>query len=54
MTDTQAEKAREARNAYRREWYRKNKDKAKAIQQRYWLKKARQADAADAETADPE
>ena len=35
MTDA----AREARNAYCREWYRKNKDKAKAAQQRYWEKK---------------
>lgn len=41
MTD--AEKAaREAQNAYNREWYRKNPDKAKAIRQRYWAKKAEQ------------
>lgn len=33
------EAAREARNAYCREWYRKNKEKAKAAQQRYWEKK---------------
>ena len=32
--------AKEARNAYRREWYRNNKDKAKAQRERYWQKKA--------------
>lgn len=32
--------AREARNAYQREWRRKNKEKNKAIQARYWMKKA--------------
>lgn len=34
------EKAREERNKYFREWRRKNKDKVKAINKRYWLKKA--------------
>ena len=33
------EAAREARNAYSREWYRKNRENAKAAQQRYWEKK---------------
>ena len=32
--------AKEARNAYRREWYRNNKDKVKAQHERYWAKKA--------------
>ena len=32
--------ARAARNAYRREWYRRNKDKAKAQQAAYWERKA--------------
>ncbi|WP_261776567.1 MULTISPECIES: hypothetical protein [Clostridium] len=31
--------AREAYNAYKRAWYRKNKDKVKAAKQRYWEKK---------------
>lgn len=35
MTDA----AREARNAYKREWYRKNPDKRKEYQERYWQKK---------------
>ncbi len=34
-----SEEARRAYNAYKREWYKKNKDKAKAAQQRYWEKK---------------
>ena len=34
------EKAREARRAYKREWNRKNKDKVKAAQERYWIRKA--------------
>lgn len=37
---TLSKEAKEARNAYRREWYRKNKDKAKAQVERYWQKKA--------------
>ena len=39
---TEAEKAaiRQARNAYRREWNRRNPEKVKAAQERYWLKKA--------------
>lgn len=36
------EKARAARAAYRREWARKNPDKVKAQQARYWEKKAAQ------------
>ena len=32
--------AKEIRNKNAREWRRKNKDKVKAINQRYWLKKA--------------
>lgn len=34
------EKAREARRAYKREWNRRNKDKVKAAQERYWIRKA--------------
>lgn len=32
--------AEEARRAYQREWRKNNKDKVKAIQNRYWAKKA--------------
>lgn len=34
------EKAKEARRRYKREWNRKNRDKVKAAQERYWLRKA--------------
>ena len=36
------ENARAAYNAYLREWRSKNKDKVKAINARYWIKKARE------------
>ena len=46
------EAAREARRAYKREWNAKNRDKVKASQERYWERKARQAqDNADAQKA---
>lgn len=34
------EDAKAARRAYRREWAKKNPDKIKAQQQRFWAKKA--------------
>lgn len=34
-------KAKAERNAYMKEWYKKNKDKAKVAQERYWEKKAK-------------
>lgn len=34
------EKARAARNAYKRKWAKENPDKVKATQERYWRKKA--------------
>ena len=37
------EQAREARRAYKREWNRRNPDKVKAAQARYWDKKAQEA-----------
>lgn len=40
------EKAKEARRAYKREWNRRNREKVKAAQARYWERKA----AAAAET----
>lgn len=36
------EAALEARRAYQREWRRKNKDKVKAQNERYWQRKAQQ------------
>ena len=35
MTDA----AREARNAYKRKWYKENPDKRRKYQERYWQKK---------------
>ena len=36
-------KAKEARREYKREWQRKNRDKCRAQQDRYWTKRAEQA-----------
>lgn len=47
------EAAAEARRAYKREWNRKNRDKVKAAQARYWEKKAREAAAAQISTDEP-
>lgn len=38
------EKARELQRQYKRKWYAANKDKAKAANERYWEKKAQQAE----------
>lgn len=40
------EHAREARRAYKREWAKKNPDKIRAQQERYWSKKAAEQAAA--------
>ena len=40
------EKAAEARRAYKREWQRRNRDKVKQYQEKYWTRKAQQAAAA--------
>ncbi|MBJ7955809.1 hypothetical protein [Bacillus cereus] len=42
MTNTKETSAREARNAYMREWRAKNKEKVKATQDRYWKRKAKE------------
>ena len=43
MTEQQIQaRAREERNSYQREWRAKNKDKVRAINARYWAKRARQ------------
>ncbi|MHC6178642.1 hypothetical protein ACYUJ6_02110 [Clostridium sp. JNZ X4-2] len=38
------DKAKKVRNDYMKRWRAKNKEKIKAIQNRYWEKKARQID----------
>lgn len=43
------EKAVAARRAYQREWARKNPDKIRAAQERYWANKAAKAEQAEAE-----
>lgn len=49
--ETMTEAAKEARRAYKREWNKKNKDKVKAAQERYWERRAtRQEDIAEDET----
>ena len=45
--------AREARNAYRRAWGKKNRDKVREQQRRYWEKKAAAAAAEDPTEAEP-
>jgi len=47
------EKAREARKLYKREWNRKNRDKVKAAQERYWAKKAAELEAAHGDQGKP-
>ena len=42
----------EARNAYRRKWYRENKEKVRKQQMRYWTRKAAQLTAKDAAQED--
>lgn len=37
------EQAKEARRAYKREWNRRNRDKVKAAQERYWNRRAKAA-----------
>lgn len=44
------EKAKELRRAYKREWNRKNRDKCRATEVRYWERKA--AAAAQDQTTD--
>lgn len=42
LTNTKETSAREARNAYMREWRAKNKEKVRATQDRYWKRKAKE------------
>ena len=39
-----SEEAREKKNAYLREWRKRNKDKVKEINKRYWEKKLKISD----------
>lgn len=41
------QKARRMRNAYARKWRAANKDKVRAAQKRYWMKKAQEAERSD-------
>ena len=34
------QEAIDAKNAYKREWYKRNRDKVRAAQERYWQRKA--------------
>ena len=47
------EQAKEMRRAYKREWNRKNADKVKAAQERYWAKKAAELEAAHGDQGKP-
>lgn len=46
-----ARKAREAANAYKRAWNKRNPEKNKEYQRRYWAKKAKEMDLSRHETA---
>jgi len=45
------EQAAKARRAYKREWAKKNPDKIREYQRRYWTKKGAEAAASEAEIA---
>lgn len=52
--DNMTEAAREARRAYKKEWNRKNRDKVREAQTRYWERKAQAMQAAqDQQTDEP-
>ena len=42
MTDKELNRIRMLKNEYQRQWRKKNPGKVKAIQERYWLKRAQQ------------
>ena len=53
-TDTTiTEAARELRRAYKREWNRRNADRVKAAQRRYWERKAAAKNALTQQTDEP-
>lgn len=43
MKETLTEEARQLRNAYYREWAKKNRDKRRRSQEKYWEKRAAEA-----------
>ena len=47
------EKALEARRAYKREWHRRNPDKVREYQARYWEKRAAELEAQEASKCRP-
>lgn len=47
-----SEEAREARRRYKKEWARKNPEKVKAQQERYWQRKAEREAAQDEQQAE--
>lgn len=47
-------KAREARNAYQRKWNKKNPDKVREYQRRYWERKAAELEAEERSAEKPE
>ena len=48
---TMTDAAREAANAYKRAWNKRNPEKNKEYQRRYWAKKAKEMDLSRQETA---
>ena len=48
------EAAREARNAYYREWRKKNPEKVRAANEKYWIRKAEETAATDKEAGNNE
>ena len=53
MSKQLSEEARKARNEYYREWRKKNPEKVKQAQERYWKKKAKEMQAeAEAESGE--
>lgn len=48
------EKAKEARRAYKRAWNRRNPEKVKAAQERYWSRRAEAAEAQERKAGEPQ
>lgn len=46
LSEKEKEAIRQEQRAYKAEWRKKNKDKIKAANERYWLKKAAERNAA--------
>lgn len=46
MTESEKKAAKEARNAYAREWRKKNPDRVQANNQAYWVRKAKREETA--------